>query len=159
MPACLPTAPPATPSPMTSRATLSPPTDPHSRYQICRKKQPVQSAGNSLVLPAHRAGLFGAYDACLDCARTFAQRALCAAAMRSRAAADSLFLVRLPEPDDLKLIAVALLSSAITFSSCRSLPTARSRSSFNCSRTASRSGMHSPTGEPPAPEDTSLTGI
>ena|ERR1022692_755902 len=85
------------------------------------------------------------YDARLDCARTFAQRALCAAAMRSRAATDNWRFMRLPEPDAaLELLAVTLLSAAITFSSCLSSPAARSRSCLNCSRTASRSAMHAP---------------
>jgi two-component system response regulator AtoC len=48
--------------------------------------------------PLTAPALLEAYDASLDCARTFAQRALCAAAMRSRAEADNWRFMRLPEP-------------------------------------------------------------
>lgn len=66
------------------------------------------------------------YDGVLAFSRTFAQRVLCAAAMRSRAAADSRLFMRLPEPGEVpELLAVTLLSAAITFSNCLSSPSAR----------------------------------
>ena len=58
-------------------------------------------------------------------ARTFAQRALCAAAMRSLAAADRRCFARFPNLDDRRECPVILLRAAITSSSCRSSPSAR----------------------------------
>jgi hypothetical protein len=75
-------------------------------------------------------------------ARTFAQRALCAAAMRSLAAADRRCFARLPNLDDRRECPVILLRAAITSSSCRSLPSVRLRSCFNCSSTAPSSVIH-----------------
>jgi hypothetical protein len=65
--------------------------------------------------------------------------------MRSRAAADNWRFMRLPERSEACEPRIfTLLSCAITFSSCLSSPSARLRSVLNCSRTASRSAMHSP---------------
>ena len=75
-------------------------------------------------------------------ARTFAQRALCAAAMRSLAAADRRCFAWFPNLDDRRECPVILLRAAITSSSCRSLPSARLRSCFNCSSTAPSSVIH-----------------
>jgi hypothetical protein len=75
-------------------------------------------------------------------ARTFAQRALCAAAMRSLAAADRRCFAWFPNLDDRPECPVILLRAAITSSSCRSLPSARLRSCFNCSSTAPSSVIH-----------------
>ena len=75
-------------------------------------------------------------------ARTFAQRALCAAAMRSLAAADRRCFARCPNLNDRRECPVILLSAAITSSSCRSSPSARLRSCFNCSSTAPSSVIY-----------------
>ena len=75
-------------------------------------------------------------------ARTFAQRALCAAAMRSLAAADRRCFARVPNLDDRRECPVILLRAAITSSSCRSSPSARLRSCFNCSSTAPSSVIY-----------------
>src|ERR1700737_3730562 len=75
-------------------------------------------------------------------ARTFAQRALCAAAMRSLAAADRRCFARFPNLDNRRECPVILLRAAITSSSCRSLPSARLRSCFNCSSTAPSSVIY-----------------
>ena len=75
-------------------------------------------------------------------ARTFAQRALCAAAMRSLAAADRRCFARFPNLDDRRECPVILLRAAITSSSCRSSPSARLRSCFNCSSTAPSSVIY-----------------
>ena len=75
-------------------------------------------------------------------ARTFAQRALCAAAMRSLAAADRRCFARFPNLDDRRECPVILLRAAITSSSCRSSPSARLRSRFNCSSTAPSSVIY-----------------
>ena len=75
-------------------------------------------------------------------ARTFAQRALCAAAMRSLAAADRRCFTRFPNLDDRRECPVILLRAAITSSSCRSSPSARLRSCFNCSSTAPSSVIY-----------------
>src|ERR1700730_3844242 len=77
-------------------------------------------------------------------ARTFAQRALCAAAMRSLAAADRRCFARFPNLDDRRECPVILLRAAITSSSCRSSPSARLRSCFNCSITAPSSVIYHP---------------
>ena len=74
--------------------------------------------------------------------RTFAQRALCAAAMRSLAAADRRCFARFPNLDDRRECPVILLRAAITSSSCRSSPSARLRSCFNCSSTAPSSVIY-----------------
>ena len=75
-------------------------------------------------------------------ARTFAQRALCAAAMRSLAAADRRCFAWFPNLDDRRECPVILLRAAITSSSCRSSPSARLRSCFNCSSTAPSSVIY-----------------
>ena len=86
-----------------------------------------------------------AYDGFLYSARTFAQRALCAAAMRSRAAADSWRFASVPEPACEPLCFIYRLRVV------RSLfptPLAQlapvSVRALNCSRTASRSAIHAP---------------
>src|SRR5258708_9966525 len=75
-------------------------------------------------------------------ARTFAQRALCAAAMRSLAAADRRCFARCPNLDDRRECPIILLRAAITSSSCRSSPSAPLRSCFNCSSTAPSSVIY-----------------
>jgi hypothetical protein len=75
-------------------------------------------------------------------ARTFAQRALCAAAMRSLAAADRRCFARFPNLNDRRECPVILLRAAVTSSSCRSSPSARLRSCFNCSSTAPSSVIY-----------------
>jgi hypothetical protein len=130
-----------------------PPRREDSTFRTKSASQPMQwrepHTLNPLTAPAHFTLPLEAsshlHDDFLDIARTFAQRVLCAAAMRSRAATDSWRFMPLPGPDEaLDLPPLTLLSCAITFSSCLSSPSARLRSSINCSRTASRSAMHAP---------------
>src|ERR1700681_692573 len=114
------------------------PTAAWSKFGVGKKKgaEPRPRPAQRLYGVGHLQDDFFAF------ARTFAQRALCAAAMRSLAAADRRCFARFPNLDNRRECPVILLRAAITSSSCRSSPSARLRSRFNCSSTAPSSVIY-----------------
>ena len=111
-----------------------------SAFRASRNSPTVSIFGEGLISPSpvHSAGYFAWFP------RAFAHRALCAEEIRSLAAADSWYRLRLPPRNDPGSSVITLLSTAIASSNFRSRPSTCSRSCFNCSSTATRSAMHSP---------------